>query len=485
MFACRERELEELEKLYKTNTYQMVIIYGRRRIGKSTLIARFTENKRSVFFTAIESDSKRNLETFNRAVMKLRGRQGEASFSGWEQAFDETAALTGNRLVLVIDEYPYLAQAERSISSILQHYCDTVFRKIPIMIILCGSSMSFMENQVLGYQSPICGRRTAQMKIEPFDYRDSAAFVPRYSITDKALVYGITGGIPKYLELFDDTMPLKRNITNLFLSTSGYLYEEPSNLLKQELREPIKYNLIIEAVAKGASRLNEIATKTGLETSAVSNYITSLISLGIMRKETALTEEKNKRKTIYALADTMFAFWYRYVLGNESSIQTGEAESLYDHEIEPDLSRFIGRIYETMCRDYLSRANSREPPAETRQGSDRRSTPPVDSGLPFKIRQIGRWWGANPATKSEEEIDIIGISEKNSSAVFCECKYRSDPTDVQILDALIKKAQRWTDYNRKYYILFSKSGFTRGVTAAARKAGNVQLISLKDMYGGG
>jgi len=265
MFAGRERELEELDKLYKTKTYQMVIVYGRRRIGKSTLIAQFAGDKRSVFFTAAEIDSKRNLESFSRVIMKLKGVQG-ASFLGWEQAFDEIAALAKKPLILVIDEYPYLAQAERGISSILQHYCDKAFKKIPLMIILCGSSMSFMENQVLGYQSPIYGRRTAQMKIEPFSYRDSAAFVPRYSIAEKALVHGITGGIPKYLELFDDAVPLKQNIVKLFLSTSGFLYEEPSNLLKQELREPIKYNLIIEAVAKGASRLNEISTRTGLET---------------------------------------------------------------------------------------------------------------------------------------------------------------------------------------------------------------------------
>jgi AAA+ ATPase superfamily predicted ATPase len=465
MFTGRERELEELEKLYKTKTFQMVIIYGRRRIGKSTLIAQFTQNKRSVFFTAIESDSRKNLETFSRALMKLRGVEGEFSFSGWEKAFDETAALAHKPLVLVIDEYPYLAQAERSISSILQNYCDTVFKNIPLMIILCGSSMSFMENQVLGYQSPIYGRRTAQMKIEPFDYRDSALFVPKYQLSDKALVYGITSGIPRYLELFDNALPLKQNIVKLFLSPAGYLYEEPSNLLKQELREPIKYNLIIEAVAKGASRLNEIATKTGLETSAVSNYITSLISLGIMQKETALTEEKNKRKTLYRLADTMFVFWYRYIMGNEFVIRNWDAESLYDHEIEPDLSRFMGNVFEIMCREYLARENSRK-----------------DSGLPFKIRQMGRWWGANPATKSEEEIDIIGINEKASSALFCECKYRNDPVDIPILNALREKAQRWQAYKHQYFMLFSKNGFTRGLEAVARKDGSIRLIGLKNMY---
>ena len=465
MFTGREKELKELEKLYKSGSFQMVVIYGRRRIGKSTLISQFIQNKRSVFFTAIESDSRRNLEVFSRSLMKHRGVQGEAIFTGWEQAFNEIAALTSKPLVLVIDEYPYLAQAERGISSILQRYCDTTFKNIPLMLILCGSSMSFMENQVLGYQSPIYGRRTAQMKIRPFDYFDSAAFVPRFKITDKALVYGISGGIPKYLELFDDKLSLKQNIIKLFLSPAGYLYEEPSNLLKQELREPAKYNLIIESVAKGASRLNEIAAKTGLETSAASNYISSLISLGIIQKETAITEEKNKKKTLYQISDTMFVFWYRYVIGNEFSVQTGDGESLYDQEIEPDLNRFMGKIFETMCREYLIKAL-------------------IDKkiNLPFKVRQMGRWWGTNPTAKSEEEIDIIGINDKDSSAVFCECKYQNNLMDTDIYNSLMKKTEQWSAYKHKYYILFSKSGFTKNLESFSEKSGNIQLVSLKDMY---
>ena len=465
MFIGREKELSEFERLYKTKDFQMVIVYGRRRVGKSTLITQFIQDKQAVFFTAIESDSKRNLELFSQALMKLRGIQAGVSFSSWEQAFDEAAALSKKRLVLVIDEYPYLAQAERSISSILQHYCDTVFKNIPLMIILCGSSMSFMENQVLGYQSPIYGRRTAQMKIDAFGYRDSAAFVPKYSLEEKALVYGATGGIPKYLELFDGALPFKQNIIKNFLSPLGYLYEEPSNLLKQELREPVKYNLIIEAVAKGASRLNKIATKTGIDTSAASNYIGSLISLDIMQKETAITEEKNKRKTLYRLADTMFVFWYRYVLGNEFSIQTGDAQSLYENDIAPDLSNFMGPIFETMCIEYLAALNNIN-----------------GKILPFKIRQLGRWWGTNQSTRSEEEIDIVGINEKISSVLFCECKYRNDPVDMETLDALAAKAEPWQGYKHKYFMLFSKSGFTRGLETAAKQNKNIRLVKLKDMY---
>jgi len=183
-----------------------------------------------------------------------------------------------------------------------------------------------------------------------------------------------------------------------------------------------------------------------------------------MRKEMALTEEKNRKKTLYALSDTMFVFWYRYVMGNEFVIQSYDAESLYDHEIEPDLNCFMGKIFEAMCSEYLSILNSRK-----------------DSSLPFKIRQLGRWWGTNPLTRSEEEIDIVGINEKQSRALFCECKYRNELMDIQVLNALINKAERWT-YNHKYYLLFSRSGFTKGLLASAQKSSNIQLVSLKDMY---
>jgi AAA+ ATPase superfamily predicted ATPase len=467
MFVGREKEISELEKLYQTKTFQFVALYGRRRVGKSTLISHFTQTRRTIYFTAIESGSRRNLELFSKTVMELRGVRGDAAFSRWEQAFDEIASLakSNERLILVIDEYPYLAQAERSISSILQLYCDTIFKNTSIMIILCGSSMSFMENQVLGYQSPLYGRRTAQMKIEAFDYRDAAAFVSQYSLEEKALVYGITGGVPKYLELFNDSVSLKKNIIKNFLSPTGYLYEEPANLLKQELREPVKYNLIIEAAAKGATRLNEIADKTGLDSSAASIYINSLISLGIMQKETAITEEKNKRKTLYRLADSMFIFWYRYLFGAGFSILSGDAESLYEAEIEPDLSRYMGAIFETMCSDYLGRLNSA-----------------TNKVLPFKIRQLGRWWGTNPHTKTEEEIDIVGINEKLSSALFCECKYRNQLTDIKILNSLIAKAELWKGYAHRYFMLFSRKGFTREVHAAAKQAGNVLLATLEEMY---
>lgn len=461
MFFGRKKELAELESIYNSGSFEFVAVYGRRRIGKSALLERFTKNKRTVFFRAIEADGKRNLMLFSQAVFECAKISAEASFESWEAGFEYVKKMANERLVLVIDEYPYLAQAEKSISSILQKYCDTVFKKSKLMLILCGSSMSFMENQILGYKSPLYGRRTAQMKIEPMGYLDSAKFVPKYSIEHKAIVFGLSGGIPKYLELFDDSVPLKKNIIKNFFSSTGYLYEEPSNILKQELREPQKYNSIIEAIAIGASKLNDIATKTGLETSATSVYISSLISLGIVKKESVITEETNKRKTIYSLADTMFLFWYRHVFGNRFSVISGNAENFYDTEINPGLQQFMGYIFEKICMEYLMIQNSK-------------------NKLPFPLTQIGWWRGTNSQTRSEEEIDIVGINEKQNSVLLCECKFRNAKTDLSVLKSLQEKSFNFANYMNKHFMLFSKSEFTSGLKQQENK--NVHLVNLGRIY---
>ena len=203
---------------------------------------------------------------------------------------------------------------------------DQEWKNSNIMLILCGSSMSFMENQVLGYQSPLYGRRTAQFRLDPLDYYESSLFVPHYSAEEKALVYGITGGIPQYLEMVEDSISIKENILEMYLNTNAYLYEEPVNLMKQELKEPANYNAIVEAIAKGATKLNEISTKVQMENSNVSTRLKSLISLGLVEKESAVTEEDNKKKTGYILADQMFRFWYRYVPQCMLLINTGRPE---------------------------------------------------------------------------------------------------------------------------------------------------------------
>lgn len=465
MFIGRKYELNELEKLYQKSKFEFPVIYGRRRVGKSMLLREFVKGKTTIFFTAIESNSSKNLDLLSAAIwnMLMPGMTSLPSFPSFDNAFDRIAEIAaGQKLVVVIDEYPYLAAAEKSISSLLQNYIDNRFSKTNMMLILCGSSMSFMEHQVLGYQSPLYGRRTAQFKILPFDYQEAAQFVPDYTDEEKAIVYGITGGTAKYLELIDQNLTLKENIIELFLKPNGYLYEEPYNLLKQELREPANYNAIIEAVATGASKLNEISTKTHMDTANLSACLKTLISLGIIKKESALTEENNRKKTLYSLADYMFRFWYRYIPNNAFLIASGDAEAIYDTQIKPTINDFMGLIFEEMCKQYLQKQNH-------------------NNALPFKIQKMGRWWGNDSVRRREIEIDIIGINDDQRCSLFGECKFRNEMTEKAVLDELVENSMTFTKYPEKYYMLFSKSGFSKSLDQSADER-KCALVTLADMY---
>ena len=464
MFIGREYELQELNMLYEKESFQMPVIYGRRRVGKSTLIREFVKDKKCIFYTAIESSAQRNLELFSQTVYRAFNleMEGFSGFSSFDIAFSYIAKrAVEERLILVIDEYPYLASSDKSISSLLQKYIDETFVNGKLFLILCGSSMSFMEHQVLGYQSPLYGRRTAQFMIRPFDYRTSGKFVKEYSNEDKAVVYGITGGIPKYLELFDSKKTLRENIIDLFLKENGYLFEEPANLLKQELRDSSRYNSIIEVIAKGANKVSEIASKTQLESATVVHCLDSLMELGIVAREYAITEENNKKKTFYRLEDSMFRFWYRFIPNGMDAILGHYGDYLYDEYIEKELPDYMGRVFEHMSMQYLMHKN-------------------MQGELPFKVLKVGRWWGNNSAKKREEEIDLVGINMMTKQAIVGECKYKNDVQKPEILTALKEKAELLPMFTQKYYILFSKNGFTRTLSEAQDYS--VLLVTLENMY---
>jgi len=487
MFIGRETELAKLNKLYDSNKFECAVIYGRRRIGKTTLIQEFCKDKKAIYFVAIESTMQNNLVNLSNSIFSVtmpgigftagsfnnKNFAAESfdaikytpeTFNDWptydklDKALDYLHAIASKeRIVFVIDEYPYLASADKSVSSVLQAYIDHKFKASNMMLILCGSSMSFMENQVLGYKSPLYGRRTAQFKISSFDYYTSAQFCKDYSNYDKSIVYGITGGIPQYLARIDCALTLKENIVSNFLDPSGYFFEEPSNLLKQELREPQTYNAIIAAIAGGASKLNEIATAVGIDTGVCATYIASLMALGILKKEKPIGEEKSK-KSIYRITDNMFRFWYRFVPGNINAITANNGELVYDRIIAPKLSEYMGGIFEQICVEYLHRVNN----------TDR---------LPFPFFEIGRWWGNDSKEKRQAEIDIVALYKEEKKALFCECKFRKELLGQGVVDNLIKNSKLVKGYEQKYYCLFSLSGFADGLNSE-----NLHTVSLDDMY---
>ena len=291
MFIGREKELAELENLYQQNRFQLFVLYGRRRVGKTTLLLEFCKDKETVFYSAEQSNEKMNLDKFSNLVFQHYGETTLEPFSSWENALLYLHnKQTEKPLVLVFDEFPYLAAINPALLSILQHLIDHTLQYGKLFLVLCGSYMGFMEKEVLGAKSPLFGRRTAQLHMKPFDYRTSVKFLEGFSKEEQLTLYGAFGGTAMYLQQISARKSLKENIQNIFLKPTGYLYEEPLLLLRQEVQEPGVYCAIIEAIAGGASKSNEIATKTGEAPAKCLKYIKTLRELGILERKHRLVK---------------------------------------------------------------------------------------------------------------------------------------------------------------------------------------------------
>lgn len=463
MFYCRNEELRKLNKRYDEGVFECIVIYGRRRVGKTTIINEFCKEKPTVFFSALlEGTAKDNLRTLSRAIYAYREPYAAKApvYDSFDSALDEITRLAEKeRIVFVIDEYPYLAKTYPSISSKLQHLIDHTWQESKLYLILCGSSMSFMENQVLGYQSPLYGRRTGQFKIEPLTYKETAVFNPELDYVTNSFVYGVTGGIPHYINKLNVRGNFDAALLENFFDRSAYLFEEPANLLKQELREPAVYNSVITAIAEGASHMNEISTKSGIESGPCSKYLSVLINLGILKKEAPMTEKPGK-KTIYSIADPFFRFWYRFIPNNMTLIASGRMDKVYDKAVRAYMNDYMGLIFEKMCSDYLLYY------AEEQD---------------FQLVDIGQWWGTDSAEKKQVQIDLVGSTDNKNEYLIGSCKFRNEAVGVDELELLKKYADVFGKGKVYHYYIFSKGGFTEGLKALGDK-GEVKLITLEDMY---
>jgi len=460
MFIGREKELSTLDKLYSSEKFEFAVIYGRRRVGKTAIINEFTTGKPAICFTGIETNEKQNLENFSKCILEFITKKFvNTSFASFQEALEYVFELAKEqRIVLVMDEYPYIARASKSLASTLQLLIDKYKDTSKLFLILCGSSMSYMEDEVLAYKAPLYGRRTAQLKVQPFEFQEVCKYFAKLPDEEKALAYGIIGGTPQYLLQFNDQLSMEDNIKNMYLNPASSIYEEPQNLLKQEVREPAIYNAIIGAIAAGYTKMAEIATKVGEETSVCATYMKNLISLGIVKKEAPFGEDTT-RKTIYSIEDNMFRFWYRFVPDNISAISRGAAELVYSR-IEPHFSDYMGNVFEEICKQHLWSLL-------------------LKGQCAVDFTDIGRWWGTNPRTKQQVEIDIMGTADKNT-ALFGECKWTNEKVDLGVLEALIKKSELF-HFHKKYYYIFAKNGFTKGCIDKAAKLGNVKLVSYGEL----
>ena len=459
IFIGREKELTDLDELYAQNRFQLFVLYGRRRVGKTTLLNEFCKDKDSIFYSAEQSNNKLNLEKFSELVFIFFNERNLEPFSSWTNALSYIDEHQKNmRIVLVIDEFPYLVKKNKALLSELQHLIDHRLRNGNLFMVLCGSYMGFMEKEVLGSKSPLFGRRTGQLHMKPFNYQTSIKFLNRFTDEEKLKLYGAFGGTPLYLQQIESDETFEENIKRAFLKNTSYLYEEPLLLLRQEVQEPGVYSAIIEAIAGGYTKANEISTKIGEDAAKCLKYIKTLCELGILYKETPFGEKESSRKTLYGISDFMFRFWYRYVFTNRTLIETGAKEAVWMKRIEPDYNNYMGLVFEKICMDYLNVQNAK-------------------GQLPILFTSIGRWWGTNPATRNQVEIDLIANDGKDY--LIGECKWRNEKLDLAVLQDLKQKADIFSrNRTHTWFVLFSKSGFTQAVVEEAEKNDNIILVSI-------
>jgi AAA+ ATPase superfamily predicted ATPase len=457
MFVNRITELDLLEKRYASTEAEFFVLYGRRRVGKTELLAHFCEGKRAIFFVSdlgAEISIRTALSTAINAVLFGPG-QMNAVYSTWEDLLQALAqAAQTERLVVVLDEFPYLVAAYPPLASILQRVWDQTLKHTHIMLILCGSYIGMMEETVLGYQAPLYGRRTAQYLLEPLQFKDARLFYPAWNREDQVRAFAIYGGTPAYLHTIQPDHSLADNILEGILSRGAFLYDEVRFVLQQELREPRNYFAILQAISAGKSRLNEIKLATGIE--GATAYLDTLQQLYLVERSVPVTETQphKSRMGLYRLKDHYLRFWFRYVHPNRSQLERGAARMILETLVLPQMDAFASLAFEEVCQQFLWQSG-------------------LSGGLPFIPTHIGNWWNAN------QEIDLIVLGEEN--AILVECKWANKPVGTDILANLENKTPLVkSDLGARMvrYALCSRSGFTPQMIRDARQRKDVLLFDL-------
>ncbi len=458
----RQNELNILNSLYESNKFEYLVMYGRRRVGKTTLLQEFIKDKKAVFFPAQEKNDALNLQDFSKMVQIRLDGMFISSFDGWKESFEYIDKKVKARTTIIIDEFPFIAEENPTIKSILQHAIDHIWKNNRnIFLILCGSSVSFMETDIMGNKSPLHDRQTSSMEVLPFDYFESGMFYPGYSYEQKLISYGILGGVPRYLEAFDDSLSLEENIEKKIIRKGAYLNEEPTNLLKAELREPNVYNSILSAIANGRNRVQEISDFLHEEKSKISKYLIVLQTMRLVEKKVPCGEGENSRKGIYVLTDNFFRFWFRYEFTNNAYYEMLGAGPA-SREIMNGISDYMGDAFEGICKEYFIRKAKR-------------------GELPFIPYKIGKWWGNNPYIKAQDDVDILMLDKSGENGIFVECKFTNSKMPHREYEDLKDAMKAFPGITEKYMYFVSKSGYEASVIRYAQKDGAI-LLGLDDLF---
>lgn len=431
-FVDREAELDWLTGRFSSGERQLLVLYGRRRIGKTALVthALSAVDVPSIYFLCDERGVEPNAERFAETCADALDDVLPA-VDGFEDAFRYLANRVEGPFVIAIDEFSYLVSADETVASVFQTVFDETLADTDVSLVLFGSSIPMMEEGALSYESPLYGRRTGQWRLEAFEFGPARQFVPKYDVADQIRTYAVLGGMPAYLEQFDPDADLFENVERRVLSKGAFLYEEPEFLLGQELRDPTTYTAILEAIAGGATRVTEIANEIGRDASSLSRYLQNLSRLALLERETPVTDPDGRG--VYRLPDQFLRFWFRFVGPNRAQLERGATAPVLD-AVREGLASHTSWTFETVCRQAVA-----------------------TGAFPVDCSRVGRWW------YGEDEIDVVGVDDGTETLLLGECKWTNDPVGEGLLRSLeaTEPEVRWRGENRTVvYTLFSKAGFT-------------------------
>ncbi|MBI2135901.1 ATP-binding protein [Candidatus Woesearchaeota archaeon] len=433
-FINRKAELEFLEARYKNKQFEFIVIYGRRRLGKTELIKEFVKNKKHIYFLCDKRGTAGNIARFKKMAAEYFN-EAAIETNEPEEVFKHIVKKQSDKLVIVFDEFSYLAEKDSSIPSIFQLIIDEVLKDSNIMLILCGSSINMMETGVLSYKSPLYGRKTGHWKVLPFTLKETSEFFANNTTSKNIEFWAVLDGIPFYLEKFSDKKSTLENVEAEILNKNGRLYEEIDFVLKEELREPDAYKSILEAIASGKNKVVEIANKAGIKVQDIDKYLKILIRLGIIKKEHPATEKAKTKKSIYSFADNFFHFWFEFCEPYKSSIEINEYAI---SKVKDDINSFFGKKFENLCRDILIEITK------------------------LNFTKVGKWWGSNRENDERKsiEIDILALNEQTKEILFGECKW-SENVDAQTIFDQLKQKSKHVNWNiskrQEYYCVIAKS----------------------------
>ncbi|MEE8403118.1 MAG: ATP-binding protein [Candidatus Hydrothermarchaeaceae archaeon] len=441
-FVNREDELRFLKGEYQKEEFSFVVVYGRRRVGKTELTMMSSKDLPVIYFLADKRGTKSNFFRLRKKVADF--------FDDYEPAvetFDELFRYMAEKwkgkkkLIVIIDEFSYLVEKDPSIPSVFQLIVDETLSKASFHLILCGSSVSMMEKGVLSYKSPLYGRRTGQINLRPLAFRELKKFFPGLDIEDRLKIYGAFGGIPFYLSFIDKEKSFVENLEGTVFNDKNILYAEGEFLLKEELKDPSTYMGILTAIAQGATKAGEIANKSFLEVKDLPYFLQILKNLGLIEKEIPVTEKRSSKKSIYKISDPFLRFWFTFVFPNRGMIETREGMATH---IISNYDEYMGHAFEEVAEELLKDLNGR-------------------GKLPFEFEIVGRQWGKipyKPRGENEYEIDLVALNKKEKKILFCECKWQEDVDSVAVLKGLKEKSKavKWPNGGRRdYFCVIAKS----------------------------